>query len=446
MTSAMKEPLFASALSTEPNSSNALAATARDLASGLAGRKPDLVAVFVSHHHGEAIESLGPSVARHTGARNVIGCTGESIVGTSQEVERGPALALWAGVMPDTELRPFTAVATQEGDKFQFSSLPDVRDPSRAGILLLADPFTFPASEYLEAINDSLPGVPVVGGMASGGSGPGQNLLLTQDGIVESGAVGIVIEGGIEVRSIVSQGCRPVGKPYVITGCKDNFILKLGGKTALQALMEIIPELSPQDRTLLQNRPFIGLAIDAAKSNFERGDFLVRGMIGIEQKVGALAVNDTGIRVGQTVQFLVRDAASAGEDLVHLMRERAGAPPRDSTGAPPRDSTGTPPQDSTGAPARDSTGASLGGAAHASSARPAPNRPSTMGALLFSCNGRGSRMFSTPNHDIGCVQTAFERAVPAAGFFAMGEIGPVGGRNFLHGFTASVAVFRPRES
>jgi small ligand-binding sensory domain FIST len=405
MTSAMKEPLFASALSTEPDSSNALAATARDLASGLAGRKPDLVAVFVSHHHGEAIESLGPSVARHTGARNVIGCTGESIVGTSQEVERGPALSLWAGVMPDTELRPFAAVASQEGDKFHFSSLPDVRDPARAGILLLADPFTFPASEYLEAINDSLPGVPVVGGMASGGSGPGQNLLLTQDGIVESGAVGIVIEGSIEVRSIVSQGCRPVGKPYVITGCKDNFILKLGGKTALQALMEIIPELSPQDRTLLQNRPFIGLAIDASKSNFERGDFLVRGMIGIEQKVGALAVNDTGIRVGQTVQFLVRDAASAGEDLVHLMRERA----RGRADAPPM-------------------------------------RPDSVGALLFSCNGRGSRMFSTPNHDIACVQTAFEHAVPAAGFFAMGEIGPVGGRNFLHGFTASVAVFRPRES
>jgi small ligand-binding sensory domain FIST len=426
----MDEPLFASALSTEPDSSKALAATASDLASGLAGRKPDLVAVFVSHHHGEAIESLGASVAQRTGARNVIGCTGESIVGTSQEIERGPALSLWAGVMPDTELRPFTARATQEGDKFHFSALPDVRDARRAGILLLADPFTFPASEYLEAINDAMPGVPVVGGMASGGSGPGQNLLLTQDGIVESGAVGMVIEGGIEVRSIVSQGCRPVGKPYVITGCKDNFILKLGGKTALQALMEIIPELSPEDRTLLQNRPFIGLAIDANKSSFERGDFLVRGMIGIEQKVGALAVNDTGIRVGQTVQFLVRDAASAGEDLVHLMRERAGATTvRDLDPSRSRDATGEQPRVHPDGSSRRST-----------------NDPSPMGALLFSCNGRGSRMFSTPNHDIGCVQTAFERAVPAAGFFAMGEIGPVGGRNFLHGFTASVAVFRPRES
>lgn len=403
MASGMKNSLFASVLTTEPDSAQAISGAVRDLSAALAGRRPDLVAAFVSHHHGGAIESLGPRVSEATGARLVIGCTGEGIVGTAQEIERGPALALWAGVMPDTELRPFTIQAVQEGDKFKFTRMPDVRNPSRASILILADPFTFPASDFLERINEEHPGVSVVGGMASGGSGPGQNLLLTQEGIVESGAVGLVIEGEVEVLSIVSQGCRPVGKPFVITACKDNFILKLGGRTALQALMEMIPELSPADRTLLQNRPFIGLAIDAKKSNFDRGDFLVRGMIGIEQKVGAVAVNDSGIRMGQTVQFLVRDAASAGEDLVHLMRERAGARPGDR--------------------------------AH----------PSSLGALVFSCNGRGTRMFPAPNHDIRCVQTAFETEVPAAGFFAMGEIGPVGGRNFLHGFTASVAVFRPRE-
>ena len=403
MTTAMKDSLFASVLTTEPDSSKAISGAVKDLLAALDGRRPDLVALFVSHHHGGAIESLGPRVAQATGARFVIGCTGEGIVGTSQEVESGAALAMWAGVLPDTELRPFAIQAVQDGDAFTFTSLPEVGDARRASILILADPFTFPASEFLERVNETLPGVPVVGGMASGGSGPGQNLLLTQDGIVESGAVGLVIEGAVEVLSIVSQGCRPVGKPFVITACKDNFILKLGGKTALQALMDMIPELSADDRTLLQKRPFIGLAIDAKKSSFDRGDFLVRGMIGIEQKVGAVAVNDSGIRMGQTVQFLVRDAASAGEDLVHLMRERASGRPSDRA------------------------------------------RPSSTGALVFSCNGRGTRMFPTPNHDIGCVQTAFETRVPAAGFFAMGEIGPVGGRNFLHGFTASVAVFRPRD-
>ncbi len=402
MTSAMHECLFASVLTTESDSSKALNDAVRDLSAALAGRRPDLVATFVSHHHGAAIESLGPRIAKATGARIVIGCTGEGIVGTSEEIERGPALSLWAGVMPATDFRPFTIQAVQEGDKFKFTEMPDVRDRSRSSVLLLADPFTFPASDFLERMNEDFAGVPVVGGMASGGSGPGQNLLLTQSGVVESGAVGVVIEGEVEVLSVVSQGCRPVGKPFVITACKDNFILKLGGKTALQALMEMIPALSPADQALLQKKPcFVGLAIDAKKSNFARGDFLVRGMISVDHKSGAVAVNDTGIRTGQTVQFLVRDAASAGEDLVQLMRERT-----------------------------------------ASSARPAA--PSSMGALVFSCNGRGTRMFPKPNHDIGCVQTAFESAVPAAGFFAMGEIGPVGGRNFLHGFTASVAVFRPR--
>jgi small ligand-binding sensory domain FIST len=400
----MPDSLFASVLTTENDSSKALSGAVRDLSTALAGRRPDLVAAFVSHHHGGAIESLGPRLFESTGARVVIGCTGEGILGTSQEIERGAALALWAGVMPSTDLRPFTIQAVQRGEKFEFTSMPDVRNASRSSVLLLADPFTFPASDFLERINEVLPGVPVVGGMASGGSGPGQNLLLTRDGIVESGAVGVVVEGEVEVLSVVSQGCRPVGKPFVITACKDNFILKLGGKTALQALMEMVPALSPADQALLQHRPcFIGLAIDASKSRFDRGDFLVRGMIGVEQKTGAVAVNDHGIRTGQTVQFLVRDAASAGEDLVQLMRERAGSRPRDR--------------------------------AH----------PSSMGALVFSCNGRGTRMFPKPHHDIGCVQTAFETEVPAAGFFAMGEIGPVGGRNFLHGFTASVAVFRPRD-
>jgi small ligand-binding sensory domain FIST len=402
MSADMENSLFASVLTTEPDSSKAFADAVRDLSAALASRRPDLVVVFVSHHHGEAIESLGPRVAQSTGARCLIGCTGESIVGTSQEIERGPALVLWAGVMPGTEIRPFALQAVQEGEGFRFTRMPEVRDPAQASVLLLADPFTFPASDFLERMNTEQPGVPVVGGMASGGSGPGQNHLLTNDGIVESGAVGVVIEGGVEVLSVVSQGCRPVGKPFVITACKDNFILKLGGKTALQSLMEVIPELSPADRTLLQNRPFLGLAIDAKKSSFDRGDFLVRGMIGIEQKVGALAVNDSGIRIGQTVQFLVRDAVTAGEDLLQLVRERA--------------------------PMRDGDRKS----------------PSSMGALVFSCNGRGTRMFSKPNHDIGCVQSAFETSVPAAGFFAMGEIGPVGGRNFLHGFTASVAVFRSR--
>ena len=396
----MESPLFASAISTESESDAAIAAVSSEVLSDLGGKKPDLAVVFISHHHGTAIETVGPKIAQATGARIVIGCTGEGIVGATKEIERGAAVSLFAGVLPATELRPFSVQAVQVAEnQIGFTGLPEAQDVKRASVLLLADPFTFPAAEYLEAVNQKMPGLPIVGGMASGGSGPGQNLLVTEKGVVESGAVGLVVEGAVEVCAIVSQGCRPVGKPWVITACKDNLIQKMGGKTAVQVLMETLQGIPEPDRNLLQARPFLGMAVDPTKSTFERGDFVVRGLMGIEPQQGAIAVAESGLHAGQTVQFLVRDAASAGEDLTTLMKDRVG--PRSAGSA-------------------------------------------SEGALLFSCNGRGTRMFPTPNHDIACVQSAFEKIVPASGFFAMGEIGPVGGRNFLHGFTASVAVFRAR--
>ncbi len=399
----MGHAVFASALSTQPDSKAAIREVEGQLGAAFPGASPDLLAVFVSHHHGPAIETLGPVLSRALGARVVIGCTGESIVGGRREVERGPALSVWAGALPDTRLVPIQVQATQDGESsYAFSTLPRARDVARASVLLLADPFTFPMAEYLELLNEKVPGLLAFGGMASGGRGPGQNFLLTTDGVVESGAVGLVIEGGVEVCSIVSQGCRPVGKPLVITACKDHFILKLGGKPAVQALMEMMQELSAEERTLLQNGPLVGLAIDARKSTFERGDFLARGLHGLEPKQGALMVDDRALRVGQTIQFLARDKETAGEDLTHLMRSRVQA--------------------------ADASG----------------DAPHATGALVFSCNGRGTRLFGRPDHDISCIQSAFPTEVPAAGFFAMGEIGPVGGRNFLHGFTASVAVFRSR--
>ena len=395
----MTDPRFASHLSTLTDSEAAVGAVVAEIARGLDGARPDLVACFVSHHHGEAIETLGPRLARELRAKVLIGCTGESIVGSEHEIERGAALAVLAGVLPDTLVRAFAVQAEPAGEgRVTFTALPEVETPSKASIVILADPFTFPTHEFLERMNDELPGVPAIGGMASGGQGPGQNLLFTHEGLVDGGAIGLVVEGGVEVRSIVSQGCRPVGKPLVVTACKDNFVLKLSGRPALHALMETLQSLPTEDQKLMQRGPFLGLALDPTKSSFERDDFLARGIVGIEKDLGAIAVADEGLRNGMTVQFLVRDAASAGEDLVHLVRERAG--------------------------------------------RIAD--PAATGALVFSCNGRGSRMFQRPDHDIGCIRAGLEMGIPAAGFFALGEIGPVGGRNFLHGFTASVALFRQR--
>jgi small ligand-binding sensory domain FIST len=284
----------------------------------------------------------------------------------------------------------------------EFTSMPEVVDRERASMLILADPYSFPMDRFLKELNDSLPRVPAVGGMASGGMGPGQNLLITGEGLESGGAVGVVLEGGIEVRSVVSQGCRPVGAPWVVTESHEHMIKGLGGKPALDVLIRTLQDLEPKDQQLFQRQPFLGVAIDPNKSHFERGDFLVRGILGLQAQEKAIAVADT-LRRGQTVQFLVRDAESASEDLTHLMDTQGGG--------------------------------ALG----------SPQETHTAGALLFSCNGRGTNMFPGPDHDISAVRSGLKSEVPVAGFFAMGEIGPVGGRNFLHGFTASVAVFRPRK-
>ncbi len=228
-------------------------------------------------------------------------------------------------------------------------------------------------------------------GMASGGRRPGMNALLLGPRAVDHGAIGVLVQGPAIVRSVVSQGCRPIGKPLVITKAEDNFILELGGKPPALRLQELWQELAPDERQLLQQGLHVGRVINEYQGKFERGDFLIRNVMGLDRNNGALAVTDH-IRVGQTVQFHVRDAASADEDLHALLQ--------------------------------------LDLRAHA---KPA-------GALLFTCNGRGTRLFDEPHHDARAIR-AEAGALPVAGFFAMGELGPVGGQNFIHGFTASVLLF-----
>ena len=394
-------PRFASALSIEVESASALRAAIAELEGGLAGATPDLVVAFATHHHGATLECLGPALARATGAHVVLGCTAESVIGGSREVEGRPGLALWAAALPGTSVRAFEIGAHSGADgEPEFSRLPPVGESENSSLLLLADPFTFPMDAFLARLNEAFPGVPAMGGMASGAMGPGQTLFFTADGVRDSGCVGVVLEGAIALHPVVSQGCRPVGKAWVITECDRNQIKKLGGRPALEVLMETWNTISEADRALLQKAPFCGLAIDATRTQFTRGDFLVRGIMGLNQRDRAIAVADF-VRRGQTVQLLVRDAASAGEDLRQLIASHGGGPP-------------------------------------------APDERDTVGILLFSCNGRGMRMFGAPDHDARCVRTSLDAEVPTAGFFAAGEIGPVGGRNFLHGFTASVALLRAR--
>ncbi|MAF64861.1 MAG: hypothetical protein CMJ84_04285 [Planctomycetes bacterium] len=389
---------FASGFSTREDTQDAVREASEQLLGHLGDETPDLLVAFVTLHHGGQFESLGADLLRATGARHVVGCSGDGLIGGRREVEQGSALALWALACHDTRVGLFSSQAEQdESGAISFQGVPDLRRETSA-LLLLGEPFTFPMAEFLGLLNERFPAIPAVGGMASGGQGPGQNFLLHDERLVERGCVGVTLEGGVELVPVVSQGCRPVGEPLVITSVADHLVRKLGGRKAAKALFETLRGLDEGDRELFQGGPFLGVAVDANQHEFQRGDFLVRGILGVQSSDGAVAVADGGLRPGQTVQFMVRDAESAGEDLSRLMEARVGTE---------------------GAAAEE------------------------VGVLLFSCNGRGSRMFGgEADHDIRRVQAAFGREVPAAGFFAMGEIGPVGGRNFLHGFTASVGVLR----
>ena len=407
----MTEPRFASALSTAPGLGDATDECVRSLRDELGGRAPDLLLAFVGHHYEERLDGLGRKLKRALGARVLAGCTAESVVGGSREVEGRPALVLFAACLPGTELRPIHLLAdgsdsgggdSGEPGGWAYSGLPEVRDPDRASLLLLSDPFSFPMPDYLARLERDLPGVPAVGGMASGGKGPGQNLLLLGEVVLPMGAHGIVLEGDVGLRTAVSQGCRPVGQPYVVTAAQGHVIRKLGGRGAARAMLDMLEGVSGHDRALFRRGPFLGIAVDATKSAFGPGDLLVRNVMGIYPREEAISVADDSIRAGQSVQFMVRDAQSAGEDLRATLRRAAVGWPR-------------------------------GEAANGS-----------IGALLFTCGGRGQRLFGTPDHDAACLQEELGPDLATAGFFANGEIGPLGGRNFLHGFTAAIALFQGR--
>ena len=379
----------ASALSTAHDSSTAVAEVMERVAAGLGAGRADLAVAFASAHHADALGRLAAAVRERSLARHVLGCTGETIVGDGREVEDEPALSVWAIRLPGVAVRPVRL--TFDGDAV--AGWPeDLGGPAASDrtMLLLVDPFTFPTDPWLKTLRDGAPRVRIVGGMASAAHAPGHNRLILDDQVFDAGAVAVVLDGPVRVRTVVSQGCRPIGRPMLITKADRNRILELGRRSALTVLREIYDALSEEDQERVRAGLHIGRVINEYQEAFRRGDFLVRNVVGADEE-GGIAITDL-IRVGQTVQFHVRDAISADEDLALLLQDC-------------RETAGT-----------------------------------TAGALLFSCNGRGTRLFPAPDHDVAALRDAFG-PIPVAGFFAMGEIGPVGGQNFLHGFTASIALF-----
>jgi small ligand-binding sensory domain FIST len=314
-------------------------------------------------------------------------------LGPDQEIEGETALSLWAASLPGASITPMHLAFERSPEGGLITGWPDdyaAQWPAGTVLFCLGEPFTFPTDSMLERLNEDRPGIPVIGGMASGGSAPNENRLILGSNVFTEGAVAALVSG-VHIRTVISQGCRPIGKPLVITKSERNVIHELGGRPALVQLKEIFDTLPTQEQQLVQRALHVGRVISEYQDRFESGDFLVRNVIGIDPQAGAIAVGDY-FRVGQTVQFHIRDARTADDDLRQCLARAK------QTGASPA------------------------------------------GGLLFTCNGRGLHLFGEPNHDVGCVARAFGD-LPLAGFFAQGEIGPIGGKNFVHGFTASLAIF-----
>lgn len=383
--------------STEARLDTAVARATADATAGLGTGPADLAVVFVSAAYGPEIRPVLEDLADRVRARVVLGTTAESVLGGAEEFEGGPAVAVWLARLPGATVQPLSLEYTQTPDGGMFAGWPPEGGswPSNASLLLLADPFSFPVDGFVRRVEEDHPGLVVVGGMASGGMEPGSNTLVIDSRTYDSGAVGAVIGGAVRIRPVVSQGCRPIGRPLVITRAEENVIIELGGRPALERLQELFGALDETDRRLVRTSLHVGRAATEYRDRFVRGDFLVRNVVGADPESGVIAVGDL-VRTGQTMQFHVRDAASADDDLRILLTRQRDA--------------GTVP----------------------------------VGALVFTCNGRGTRLFDEPSHDARCLQDCLG-PVPAAGFFAQGEIGPIGDRTFLHGFTASIALFEPAD-
>jgi small ligand-binding sensory domain FIST len=361
------------------------------------GRAPiDLAFVFFSAHHASKASMISAMLQKELRVKVCVGCSGEGVIAGSQEIETAAALTVWAACLPDVQLTPLQLSVSQLQDQIRMPGWPNPGTEDST-FLLLADPFSTPMQEVLSVINDRYPQGKVGGGLAGGGQDAGENRLLLNDQGFDGGVVGVQLTGPITVRTVTSQGCSPIGERFVVTRAEQNLIYELGGVSALKRLQDVFESMGGAQRRNAHRALHLGIVIDEHRSHFERGDFLVRNLIGADQQAGAVAIGDV-VQEGQTVQFHLRDAKSASDDLHFLLaadRLRHHSPP--------------------------------------------------LGALLFSCCGRGEGLFGQPHHDIGVVQERLG-PIPTAGFFAQGEIGSVGGRNFLHGYTASVVIFSEPDS
>jgi small ligand-binding sensory domain FIST len=363
----------------------------------------DLCLVFVGAPHLTRAKWVLSAVHERLEPANLIGCGAGGVVAGDREIEEGPGAVVWAMSAPDAEIAthhltvdrvsdaalPRGAGEVGRSDEFEVAGLPEGPELGDA-MVVLADPYSFATESLLTRVDADRPGLPVLGGLASAAVAGGGTLMRDGD-VLGEGAVACTLSG-VPLLPCVSQGAAPIGPEMTITAAEANVIRELASRPAVERLSAVISSLEPRERELLRDGVMLGVVIDENKPEYVAGDFLVRPIIGADQEAGTIAIGER-VRVGQIVRLHVRDAEVADEDLREALARQ-----HDALGS-----------------------------------------QQAAGALLFTCNGRGAHMFSVPDHDASAVVDAL--GAPAGGFFCAGEIGPVGGRNFLHGFTATLAVF-----
>lgn len=372
---------FGSAVSAHPDPAHAIGEVAGAVLEAV-GSGPDVALLFVRGHGPETVIDLAEAARAILSPTVLAGSTAVGVIGGPVEIEDGPAVALWAARTGPAEAVHLEVVSSPDGTAVV--GMPDAAAVGPRTLVLFTDPYTFPTDALAQAANTQYPDLRVVGGMASA-PGPGANRLLLDGQVLDHGAVGVLLPEGIGELTVVSQGCRPVGEPFIVTASDGNLVQELGSQPALDRLRAIVDTATDDDRALMARGLHVGLVIDESAVDFRRGDFLIRAVLGADHSAGALRVGDR-VPVGTTLQFHVRDAHTADADLQDML---AGVD-------------------------ADS-------------------------ALVFTCNGRGSQLFGVTDHDAELVSQAV-RGGPVAGMFCAGELGPVQGRNHVHGFTASVLL------
>lgn len=395
---------WASALSDASDAKRPLAAVVGEccesIRAQLENEPPDLVVAFVSPHFMDEYDQLMQIMTDDLKASHFIGCSARGLIGGGHEIEEKPAVALIAAVLPDVFIRTFHLVNPDlpdlDASPQRWQELVNVEPEESPHFILLPDPFSFRIDSLVQGLDYAFPNATKIGGLISGARRPGQNALWIQDKLYRNGAVGVALYGNVVLESIVAQGCKPIGRPLRATKTDRNIVFEIDGKIAVNALHEVIEHLSDIEQDLAKQSLFLGVAMDEFKSNHKHGDFLIRNIIGIEPNLGALVVSES-LRDEQTIQFHVRDAATSADDLRQLLKRYKDA--------------------------------------HDNQAQ---------GALLFSCLGRGEHLYGMANHDSDCFKE-YLGAIPLGGFFCNGEIGPIGGTTFLHGYTSSFGIFRSRD-